>query len=1050
MTSTTHIPGPVTTKEKAQKKNDVKARSMLLMALPNEHLMSFNQYKDAKSLVASIQIRFGGNKATKKNQKTLLKQMYENFSAPRLESLDFIFNRLQKIVSQLAILDTMSFDDLYNNFKIVEQEVKGTRNSSSSSNSQNMTFVSSPSSTNEVNTTYGVSTANTQANPSSTQVNNASTQVSNANLSDATVYGFLASQPNGSQLVHEDLEQIHEDDLEEMDLKWQLALLSMRANRGPRNQDSRNRYLDSSKRNVNMKETPLKAMVSIDRVGFDWIYMAEDEVPTNMSLMAFLDFEEFKQPEFEGYGPKSCEKDSKNASKDIPNELRKSPDSPLVKDRVTKNKDCSVESPVVVENKIDVPTIVKVKVVRPKQQEKPVRKPVKERVVSRNNYTRLHSNNYTRQTHPSAHMNMAPRAVLMKTGLRPLNTARTVNTAHPKTTVNSARPMSCLSKSAQSTIKRPYQQRTTLTNKSISQQVNTAKGIFYTARPRALNTARQRPVNTARPRAVNTARPNLVVVNDVRANQAICLISLTSRNLIEDMLPLGDEQMVAELLMCDKKNTVLFTDTGYFVLSPDFKLADESQVLLKVLRRNNMYSVDIKNIVLKESLTCLVAKATLDESMLCLMHKKYGFVVTDDDKNLVDKKVKVIRCDNGTEFKNSVMNDFYAMKGIKREFSVSRTPQQNSVAERRNKTLIEAARTMALVVKPHNKTPYELFRGRTPALSFMRPFGCHVTVLNTLDHLGKFDGKANKGYFVGFSMHNKAFRVYNIGTRRVEKNLHIEFLENKPSVVGAEPEWLFDIDMLTKSMNYVPVIAGTNSDDFARTKDRIGLSDDAGSPSSGDAGKKHDEVSDKESGASNELNYAFENLNTEYPDDLKMPGLETIATNDDFKEKANFTNLESSIHVKDADGDYVDVHLYRSMIGSLMYVTTSRPDIMYEVCVCARFQVIPKVSHLHVVKIIFRYLKGYPKLGLWYPRDSPFELVAYTDSDYAGASLDRKSTTRGCQFLESSLISWQYKKQTVVATSTIEAEYVAAASCCGQVPRFRIKCWILGIILCTL
>ncbi|GJX16828.1 putative ribonuclease H-like domain-containing protein [Tanacetum coccineum] len=98
--------------------------------------------------------------------------------------------------------------------------------------------------------------------------------------------------------------------------------------------------------------------------------------------------------------------------------------------------------------------------------------------------------------------------------------------------------------------------------------------------------------------------------------------------------------------------------------------------------------------------------------------------------------------------------------------------------------------------------------------------------------------------------------------------------------------------------------------------------------------------------------------------------------------------------VKDGDVDDVDVHLYRSMIGSLMYLTTSRPDIMFAVCACARFQVTPKTSHLLAIKRIFRYLKGKPTLGLWYSRDSPFELVAYTDSDYAGATQDRKSTTR--------------------------------------------------------
>ncbi|GJT95816.1 hypothetical protein Tco_1091334 [Tanacetum coccineum] len=139
--------------------------------------------------------------------------------------------------------------------------------------------------------------------------------------------------------------------------------------------------------------------------------------------------------------------------------------------------------------------------------------------------------------------------------------------------------------------------------------------------------------------------------------------------------------------------------------------------------------------------------------------------------------------------------------------------------------------------------------------------------------------------------------------------------------------------------------------------------------------------------------------------------------------------------VKDGDADDVDVHLYRSMIGSFENIIASRPDIMFVVCACARFQVTPK--H-HIVKRIFRYLKGKPTLGLWYSRDSLFELVVYTDSDYAGATLDRKSTTGGCQFLGNRLISWQCKKKTVVATSTTEAEYVAAASCCGQVVGYRI------------
>ncbi|GJY19768.1 hypothetical protein Tco_0391259 [Tanacetum coccineum] len=248
-TSVTKMFVPVTAEEKTNKKNDVKARSLLLMALPNEHQLTFSQYTDAKTMFAAIETRFGGNEATKKTQKTLLKQQYENFSASSAESLDSIFNRLQKIVSRLAILgvviaqedlnskflnslppewnthvvvwmnkaeiETMSIDDLYNNFKIVEQSVK--KSVGASSGAQNLAFMTAPStsSTNDVNTAipaYEVSTA-------SPNVNTASPQVSTASFSDNVVYAFMVENPNGSNLLQQDLEQIHEDDLEAMDLK---------------------------------------------------------------------------------------------------------------------------------------------------------------------------------------------------------------------------------------------------------------------------------------------------------------------------------------------------------------------------------------------------------------------------------------------------------------------------------------------------------------------------------------------------------------------------------------------------------------------------------------------------------------------------------------------------------------------------------------------------------------------------------------------------------------------------------------------------------------
>ncbi|GJW06131.1 putative ribonuclease H-like domain-containing protein [Tanacetum coccineum] len=112
-----------------------------------------------------------------------------------------------------------------------------------------------------------------------------------------------------------------------------------------------------------------------------------------------------------------------------------------------------------------------------------------------------------------------------------------------------------------------------------------------------------------------------------------------------------------------------------------------------------------------------------------------------------------------------------------------------------------------LMVKPHNKTPYEIIISNPPSISFMRPFGCPVTILNTLDPLGKFDGKAEEGFLVWYSVNSKAFRVFNSQTKKVEENLHVNFLKNKPNVAGQGPNWLFDIDSLTNSMNHQPVTA---------------------------------------------------------------------------------------------------------------------------------------------------------------------------------------------------------------------------------------------------
>nr|GEV22039.1 hypothetical protein [Tanacetum cinerariifolium] len=417
-------------------------------------------------------------------------------------------------------------------------------------------------------------------------------------------------------------------------------------------------------------------------------------------------------------------------------------------------------------------------------------------------------------------------------------------------------------------------------------------------------------VTAVKPPVVSTAQGNpqhalkdkgVIDSRCLRHMTGTCPIYLTLRSLIVDMLPLEVTPRVVRLMEKEKlrQNSVLFTDTECLVLSPDFKLPDESQVLLRVPRENNMYNVNLKNIVPSGDLTCLFAKPTLDESKLwhrrlahinfktinklvkcnlvrglptkvfendhtCVACKKgkqhrascktkpvsfvdqplyrlhmdlfgptfvkslnkksYCLVVIDDYsrftwvfflatkdetspilktfitglENQLSLKVKVIRSDNGTEFKNHDLNQFCGMHGIKKESS-----------------------NRVLVTKPHSKTSYELLHGRTPRIGFMRPFGCPVTILNTPDSLGKFDGKVDEGFLVGYSVNSKAFRVFNSKTRIVQETLHVNFLENKPNVTGSGPTWLFDIDSLTRTMNYQPVTAKNQTNPSAGFQDKF-------------------------------------------------------------------------------------------------------------------------------------------------------------------------------------------------------------------------------------
>nr|GEW43264.1 ribonuclease H-like domain-containing protein [Tanacetum cinerariifolium] len=222
-------------------------------------------------------------------------------------------------------------------------------------------------------------------------------------------------------------------------------------------------------------------------------------------------------------------------------------------------------------------------------------------------------------------------------------------------------------------------------------------------------------------------------------------------------------------------------------------LPDENHVLFRVPRENNMYSVDLKNIVPLGDLTCLFAKATLDESNL--WHRRLGHINFKTMNKLVTGNL--VRGLPSKVFENN--HTCVACKKGKQHIASCKSKPVRSVSQPLQRVL---------VTKPHNKTLYELLLGRTPSIGFMRPFGYLVTILNILDPLGKFDGKTDEGFLIGYFVSSKAFRVFNSRTSIIQETLHINFLKNQPNVAGSRPTWLFDIDTLTKSMNYQPVIAG--------------------------------------------------------------------------------------------------------------------------------------------------------------------------------------------------------------------------------------------------
>nr|GEV09097.1 hypothetical protein [Tanacetum cinerariifolium] len=1014
-----------TTEEKAQRRLEVKARSTLMMGIPNEHQLKFNSIKDAKKLLKAVEKRFGRNEATKKTQRNLLKQQYENFTAPSLKMLDQTFDRLQKLVSLLELLeenlsqkdvnqkllrslspewnthvvvwrnkadlDTMSMDDLHNNLKVYGPEVKGVFSSSSST--QNMDFVSSSNNntsktngavntTQAVDTAHGVSTASTQVNVVySTNINN---------LSDVVICSFFASQPNSPQLVHKDLEQIHPYNMEEMDLRWQMAMLTMRARRflkkigrkftvngnetigfdksnvecynfnkrghiarqcrAPINQD--NKYKKSLRRSVPMETPTSIALVSFDGLGgYDWSDRAEEG--PNYALMAFSSLSFNSEVSNDSTCFKSCLKTVK---------LIKSQNDQLL-------KDLKKYELIVLGYKTGL-----------------------ESVEERLEFCKTNDSIYLEDIKVlKVKIQMGEIAI---TELR-----KKLEIAQNEKEVIQLNPVveNCKANSSE---EEPKVVRKNDDAPIIEEWVSDNK-----------------EEDVSQPKIEKkTVRPSIAKIEFVKSKQQ----EKTSRKAVKQGNPqidLQDQGMIDS--GCSRHMT------GNMSYHTDYKEIDRGYVAfggnLKGGKITKKVPLKLGNLV-----RGLPSKLFENDqtSVACQKGKQYKASCKAKTENSINLTLYLLHMDLfGPTFIKSLMKKMYFLvvtddysrftwvfflvtkdetSGILKPFI---TGIENLVD---HKALIEAAKTMladsklpttfwieavntacylqnkVLVVKPHNKTPYELFHGRTPTLSFMRPFRCSVTILNTIDHLGKFNGKANKGFFVGYSLNSKGFRVFNSRTRIVEENLHIRFSKSTPNVVGIK--------------------ASDNAD--------LNTSNDDGSKPSNDDGKKVDEDPRKENKCNdqekednvnntNNVNTVSLTINTagtngfndideevyvcqppgfEDPDfsdraykiEKALYGLHQAPRACSMREHTFFLGLQVK---QKKDGTFISQDKYVAKIlkkfGFTKVKTTSTPMETQK-------PLLKDDDGKEVDVHMYRYLKGQQKLGLWYLKDYLSDLVAYT------------------------------------------------------------------------
>nr|GEU35121.1 hypothetical protein [Tanacetum cinerariifolium] len=716
---------PTTTEQRLARKNELKARGTLLMALPDKHQLKFNIHKDAKTLMEVIEKRFGENNETKKVQKTLLKKQYENFTCLSSESLDQIHDRLQKLISQLEILgeslnktdlEEQSLDDLFNNLKIYEAKVKSS--SSASTSTQNIAFVSSQNidSINE-----SVSTV--------ASVFAVSAKVHVAALPNVDTLSRVLQLPQERTLARE-----------------------CRSPKDPR----RNVTTEPQRRNI----------------------PAEIE-PTNYALMAFTSSSSSSSDNEVASCSKACTKAYATLQSHydkLTNDLRKYQFDVIsyktglesVEARLLvyqQNKTIFEEDIKLLKLKVQIKdnalVVLRQKLEKAEQERDELKLKLEKFQTSLKNLSQLLASQTNDKIRLGYNTQVFTSFMFDCDEMFSSETDESLPFSPKYNRYQSGAGYHAVPPPYTGTFMPPKPDLVFHDAPNVNETVHTAfnvelsptkpdKDLSHTHRPSAPliedwvsdseDDFEGNPQHALKDKGVINSGCsrrmtwNMSYLSDfIEINGGYVAFGgnpkggkISGKGKIRTgKLDFDDVYFVKELKfnlfsvsqMCDKKNSVLFIDTECIVLSPEFKLSDENQA-------------------------------------------------------------------------EAVNTACYV---------------QNRV----------------LVTKPHKKTPYELLLSRTPSIGFMRPFGCLMTILNTLDPLGKFDEKADEGFLVGYSVSSKAFRVFNSRTRIVQETLHINFLENMPNVAGSGPTWLFDIDTLTKSMNYPPVTAGNQSNPSAGVQEQF-------------------------------------------------------------------------------------------------------------------------------------------------------------------------------------------------------------------------------------